>query len=79
MYYDVKVKNKLYKRFGISIHCQALPSTASSDNMISELQIRGDIEDNSYFFLFSLITFVANSLEPYRRDSSNEGYNVCFR
>ena len=62
MYNDVKVKNKLYKRFGIWIHCQALPSTASSDNMISELQIRGDIEDNSYFFLLVLIDNICREL-----------------
>ena len=48
---------------------------------ISELQIRGEIEDNSkIIFLFLNKNICCDpSLEPSRCDGSNDGYNISLK
>ena len=48
---------------------------------ISELQIRGEIEDNSKIIVLFLNKNICcdPSLEPSRCDGSNDGYNISFK
>ena len=43
-----------------------------------KLQVKGCMEDNSIFFNFSMKTYCDPSLEPSRRDGSNDGSQNMF-